>query len=147
MSYCDAAWADAYFEIRAFSEKWGKLKSADKGVYLETATSLIKTYCAFEDEQGNIYIYDETTDEVPVWLKRATCEEALHLLNLGKDPVQQLKVHTLGLVRTDDGTTFDKEFVADVLGASCRVILEREGGLLSELASSGAQVSGGYFTK
>lgn len=148
MSYCDYQWGDSYFELRVNAEKWGKLKNDEKTVYLETASRFIKDYCCFEDEKtGEMYVYDETGDEIPEWLKRATCEEALHLLNLGKDPVQQLKVHTLGIVQTDDGTTFDKQFTGDVLGKSCRAILERAGGILSEDASSGDTVSGGYFSK
>lgn len=129
MAYCDVNYADGYFANRAFSEKW---TGDRKSVYLETATTLIRRYCEFEDEYGKVFTYKD--DASPDWLKDATCEEALYLLNLGKDPTQPLKVHTLGIIRTDDGTTFDHQFSADILCASCRTILESNGGIISSEA-------------
>ena len=142
MAYCNETYADGYFADRAFSEKWTGNK---KSVYLETATKFIEQYCQFEDEDGEVFTYEES--RAPEWLKEATCEEALYLLNLGKDPTQPLKVNTLGIVRTDDGTTFDKNFSADILCASCRAILERNGGLLSSEATAKGGIKQGRWVR
>ncbi len=149
MSYCDVTYADGYFLNRAFSDAWAGDK---KLIYLETATQNIKDYCSFENETGFVY-YDETIEDetaenaiISDWLKRATCEQALYLLNLGKDPSQSDKKTTLGIVSTE-GTTFDKSFRADILCVSCRRILENNGGEIVPEATAESGVSGGYFTK
>lgn len=138
MSYCDADFADAYFSKRAFAEKWSG-DAETKAKYLETASGMIRDYCTFEDDDG-VFVYDETDQgkhPVEAWLKRATCEQALHLLNLGKDPTQADKKTTLGIVRADDGTTFDKSFAADVLCMTCRMILESNGGMIADDTTAG----------
>lgn len=143
MAYCDTTYADAYFLNRAFSEKWTGDK---KAVYLETATTLIRQYCLFvEEDTGKVFTYADNA--APDWLKDATCEEALYLLNLGKDPTQTLKVLTLGILHTDDGTTFDHRFRADILCASCRVILENNGGLISSEAIAGGGIKQGKWER
>lgn len=129
MSYADIVWADEYFARRAFADAWQKAEYS-KAQYLETATQQIKDFCAFTDESG-AFVYEEDSSEyvIPVWLKRATAEQALHLLNLGKDPTRNDKKTTLGIVSTD-GTVFDKSFAADILCAVCCQILENNGGIL-----------------
>lgn len=144
MSYCTVEYADSYFKKRAFAGAWD---GDEKEVYLETATQNIKDFCSFEDAEGFFY-YDESDagTDIPDWLKRAACEQALYLLNLGKDPTQADKKTTLGIVTTE-GTTFDKSFRADILCELCRRILENNGGIVCSDASAGAGVSAGYFTK
>lgn len=132
MSYCDVSFADEYFAKRAFSEAWS---GDEKEKYLETATMLIKEYCVFEDERGVFTYEDEEAEE---WLKKATCEQALYLLNLGKDPTQADKKTTLGIISTE-GTTFDKSFAADILCIQCRKILENNGGIISSEATSNSR--------
>lgn len=144
MSYCSVNDADSYFSARAFAEKW---TGQNKLLYLETATHEIKQFCKFYDNSGREVFYDESTDEIPNWLKNATCEQALYLLNLGKDPAQPLKVHTLGILHTDDGTTFSKEFRPDVLCLSCRRILENNGGEIVSDATNSPHTAWGYFDK
>ena len=135
MSYADTIWADEYFSMRAFSDAWENA-GEDKAKYLETATQQIKDYCAFVDEKG-AFVYEEDSSEhvIPAWLMRATAEQALHLLNLAKDPTQNDKKTTLGIASTD-GTVFDKAFAADILCPLCRRILENNGGVLLDGATS-----------
>lgn len=138
MSYADVAWADEYFAMRAFADAW-QGAGDNKQKYLETATQQIKDFCAFTDEKG-AFIYEEDSTEhvIPSWLKRATAEQALHLLNLAKDPTQNDKKTTLGVSSTD-GTVFDKTFAADVLCAICCRILENNGGVLLGGATAGSK--------
>lgn len=146
-SYADVAWADEYFAMRAFADGWNAAGN-DKGKYLATATQQIKDFCAFTDEKG-AFVYEEESLEyiLPSWLKRATCEQALHLLNLAKDPTQNDKKTTLGVASTD-GTVFDKAFAADILCPVCRRILENNGGvLLSGANSSGRRLGVGRVIK
>lgn len=138
MSYADVTWADEYFAMRAFSDAWNAAGD-DKSKYLETATQQIKDFCTFVDEKG-AYTYEENAEEyiIPGWLKRATAEQALHLLNLAKDPTQNDKKTTLGVSSTE-GTTFDKSFAADILCPVCRQILENNGGVLVAGASANSK--------
>jgi hypothetical protein len=139
MSYADVNWADEYFALRAFSDAWNAA-GENKMLYLETATNQIKDYCVFVDEKG-AYTYNENDNSefvIPAWLRRATCEQALHLLNLVKDPTQNDKKTTLGIVSTD-GTVFDKSFAADILCPLCRRILENNGGVLLDGATANSK--------
>ena len=140
MAYCNVTSADSYFEKRAFASAWD---GEDKEKFLETATQQIKDFCKFEDENG-IFVYEN--DAAPDWLKRAACELALHLMNLGKDPTQNDKKTTLGIISTD-GTVFDKEFRADVLCLNCRRILENNGGILAAESSAEGGISFGWIEK
>ena len=79
MSFCDITFADEYFRKRAFSSAWD---GDEKEIYLETAAQQIVDYCSFEDEYGDPVEYSDS--DAPDWLKRANCEQALYLLNLGK---------------------------------------------------------------
>lgn len=138
MSYADVNWADEYIALRAFSEAWDNA-GENKLKFLETATLQIKDFCAFVDEKG-AFVYDEESTEyvIPAWLKRATVEQALHLLNIAKDPTQNDKKTTLGIATTD-GTAFDKSFAADILCPTCCRILENNGGVLLTGATAGGK--------
>lgn len=147
MSYASVEWADNYFNMRAFADAWNAAGDA-KLKYLETATQQIKDYCFFVDEAQGMFIYEENSAEreIPMWLTRATAEQALHLLNLAKDPTQNDKKTTLGVVSTD-GTVFDKSFAADVLCPVCCRILENNGAVLLSGATSGKRLGVGRVSK
>ena len=109
MSYTDVNWADEYFALRAFSDAWNTA-GQNKPLYLKTATNQIKDYCAFVDEKG-AFVYEEDSKEhvIPEWLKRATCEQALHLLNLVKDPTQNDKKLKSEVYKRNTPTQNDKK--------------------------------------
>jgi hypothetical protein len=133
-AYATVEYANEYFMLRAFSSAWEKAGD-EKSKLLNFATELIKEYCTFEDElNGGFFVYDEV-EEGREWLKDATCEQALYLANLGKDPTQADKKTTLGIASTE-GTVFDKSFAADIIGTRCRRILEAHGGILTDGAST-----------
>ena len=135
-SYATVEYADEYFTLRAFASVWDQA-AEDKGKLLNLATQLIKEYCTFEDElSGEMFVYEEVAEDQN-WLRDATCEQALYLANLGKDPTQADKKTTLGIASTE-GTVFDKSFAADVIGPRCRMILENHGGILSSAAAGGS---------
>lgn len=138
-AYADVTWADEYFAMRAFADAWNAAGD-DKQKYLSTATQQIKDFCFFSDERNGMFIYEEDSAEreIPAWLKRATAEQALHLLNLAKDPTQNDKKTTLGVSSTE-GTVFDKRFAADILCATCCRILENNGGVLLPGATAGGK--------
>lgn len=137
MPYADLTFAEEYFANRAYTEKWQSSGDADKEKFLGMATGLIETYCQFYDDDGLPFLY--TVDGAPQWLKQATCEEALYLLNLGKDPTQPDEVTVMGIASTK-GTTFDRSMKADILCVSCRRIIEANGG---EIDSAAFSASGG----
>ena len=140
--FADVTFADEYFAKRAFAGSWRTAEGKEQ--YLSFASKLIAEYCQFRDEYGNICDYRNT--DAPEWLKCATAEQALYLVNLGKDPTQADKKTTLGIIRTDDGTTFDKSFAADIIAPLAeRIIVHNGGKLLSGTSASGG--SGGYFSK
>lgn len=135
-SYTDVSFADAYFARRAFSSQWHSCN--EREVYLHTASMMIATYATWPEIDG------VTT---PEWLQEATCEQALYLLNLGKDPTQADKKTTLGIVSTD-GTVFDKSFSADILSPAAVRLIKANGGAVSAGAvSSSSAVSVGRIAK
>lgn len=150
MSYCQLKFANAYFLNRAFAEAWDTMGSEGaKDIYLETATRMIKDFCSFEEAFGfHSWPEDDAANPIPEWLKRATCEQALYLLNLRKDPTQADRKLTLG-IRSTDGTVFDKDFQADILCKSCCRILEDNGVAIAAEAveSDTNRVSSGWITK
>ena len=137
MSFADTTFAEEYFSDRAFVDNWNDASEKEKQQFLGSATKNIETFCTFFDDEGLPFVY--TDSGAPVWLKEACCEQALYLLNLGKDPTQADKKTTLG-IRSSDGTTFDKSFSADILCVQCRAILERNG---AEIDSTAVNSSGG----
>ncbi len=140
--FADVSFADEYFARRAFAENWHMADGKEQ--YLSLASDLIAEYCQFYDEYGVPCSYSGT--DAPEWLKKATAEQALYLLNLGKDPTQADKKTTLGIIRTDDGTTFDKSFAADIISPLAARLIQKNGGeMLPGASASGG--SGGYFSK
>ena len=135
-AYADISYADDYFAMRAFADVWTPADDNTKQKFLATASALIREYCTFMDDNGSAYTYDDA--EGVDWLKRATCEEALYLLALGKDPTAADKKTTLG-VKSTDGTVFDKAFAADILCVWCRQILEENGGIVSPAAAAASK--------
>lgn len=127
--YVSVADADAYFSERGSADAWSALSDSDRGKLLTLASGLIADFCVFYDATGYPFTYDSA--DGMAWLQKAACEEALYLANLGKDPTRPVNVLTLGIVRTDDGTIFDHKFQADILGVSCRRIIEANGGEIS----------------
>ena len=133
MRYCTVEFADQYLSGRAFSSGWAD--GVEKEQFIMLASELIEQYCTFFDDNGDAFSYADDLD-VPEWLKKATAEEALYLVNLGKDPTQADKKTTLGIASTE-GTVFDKNFAADILCINCRKIIEKNGGLVDAIASAG----------
>jgi hypothetical protein len=133
-SYATVEYANEYFALRAFASAWEQA-DADKEKLLNLATQLIKEYCTFEDElNGEMFVYEEAGEE-QYWLMEATCEQALYLANLGKDPTQADRKTTLGIASTE-GTVFDKSFAADIIAPRCRRILEAHGGIMTDGATA-----------
>ena len=132
--YANVTYADDYLLAQAFSDGWAALTNEAKAKFLAKSTKMIQQFCVFYDESGVPFTYDvEENNELPDWLKDATCEQALYLVNLGKDPTQADKKTTLGIISTK-GTTFDKRFKADLLCINAQQLITRNGG---EVLSAG----------
>ena len=127
-SFADIDFAENYFAKRVFVEKWESCQN--KAGYLCTASRMIADFCTFTDANDDLIDYTAGNIPAPDWLQRATCEQALYLVNLGKDPLQADKKTTLGIASTD-GTVFDKSFAADIIGINCRRIITANGGVIS----------------
>ena len=139
-TFADISFANEYFAHRAFSEPWDNCTDKDK--FLFSASRMIADYAVFPEIDG--VDYDVIT---PEWLKRATCEQALYLAALGKDPTQADKKTTLGVASTD-GTVFDKSFSADILSPACRRIIVQNGGaIMPGASSSGRSASSGGISR
>ena len=144
--------ADSYFSARAYSSGWTALSGEEeKAQYLNLASVIIRIFSSFtpEDAEAPVSIDDPEIIEkytLESVLEAACLEEALHLVNLGKDPTQTLKVLNLGILSTD-GTVFDHSFVADILCPFTVRILENAGFEISSEATGGGSVQVGLITK
>ena len=138
-SYAELLWAEEYFRTRAFSDAWQSC--GNKEVFLHTASLLISQYAVFPDVDKVDYEANP-----PLWLKSATCEQALYLLNLGKDPTQADKKTTLGVASTE-GTVFNKSFRADILSPATVRLIKVNGGAISSGAVSSSAVHTGSVAK
>lgn len=144
--------ADSYFRSRAYSSGWTALSGEEeKEQYLNLASVIIRIFSSFtpEDAEEPVNIDDPEIVEKYMLtdsLEAACLEEALHLVNLGKDPTQTLKVLNLGILSTD-GTTFDHSFVADILCPFTVRILKNAGFEISSEATGGGSVQVGLITK
>ena len=130
--------ADDYFKARAYSSGWTALADDEtKAQYLNLASVVIRIFSSPPDD------FEEGYNP---FLEVACLEEALHLVNLGKDPTQTLKVLNLGILSTD-GTTFDHSFVSDILCPFTVRILKNAGFEVSSEATGGESVQVGLITK
>ena len=144
--------ADIYFSARAYSSGWTALADDEtKEQYLNLASIIIRIFSSFTPEDAEVPVNIDDPEIVEKYtlesvLEAACLEEALHLVNLGKDPTQTLKVLNLGILSTD-GTTFDHSFVADILCPFTVRILKNAGfDILSE-ETGGGSVQVGLITK
>lgn len=146
MPYADLTFAEEYFSDRAYTDNWQNAAESEKLKALGMATHLIETFCQFYDDDGLPFLY--SIEGAQRWLKEAACEEALYLLNLGKDPTQPDEVTVMGIAQTK-GTSFDRTMKADILCVSCRRLLEANGGevLDDAFVASGGGVSCGTVIK
>ena len=144
--------ADAYFGARAYSSGWTTLSDDEtKAQYLTLASVIIRIFSSFTPEDAEEPVSIDDPDIVEKYmladsLEAACLEEALHLVNLGKDPTQTLKVLNLGILSTD-GTVFDHSFVADILCPFTVRILKNAGFDISSEATGGGSVQIGIITK
>ena len=144
--------ADSYFNARAHSSGWTALADDEtKAQYLNLASLIIRIFSSFTPEDADAPVSIDDPDIVEKYmltdsLEAACLEEALHLVNLGKDPTQTLKVLNLGILSTD-GTTFDHSFVADILCPFTVRILKNAGFEVSSEATGGGSVQIGIITK
>lgn len=144
--------ADSYFGARAYSSGWTALADDEtKSQYLNLASVIIRIFSSFtpDDEEEKVNFDDPEIVEkyaLAGALESACLEEALHLVNLGKDPTQTLKVLNLGILSTD-GTTFDHSFVADILCPFTVRILKNAGFDISSEATGGGSLQVGILSK
>lgn len=144
--------ADSYFSARAYSSGWTALADDEtKAQYLNLASVVMRIFSSFTPEDADAPVSIDDPDIVEKYalssvLEAACLEEALHLVNLGKDPTQTLKVLNLGILSTD-GTVFDHSFVADILCPFTVRILKNAGFEISSEATGGGSVQIGIITK
>ena len=144
--------ANIYFSARAYSSGWTALADDEtKTQYLNLASVIMRIFSSFtpEDAEAPVSIDDPEVIEkyaLSSALEAACLEEALHLVNLGKDPTQTLKVLNLGILSTD-GTTFDHSFVADIICPFTVRILKNSGFEISSDDTGVGSVQVGIITK
>lgn len=144
--------ADSYFEARAYSSGWTALADDEtKEQYLNLASVIMRIFSSFTPEDADAPVSIDNPEVITKYalssvLEAACLEEALHLVNLGKDPTQTLKVLNLGILSTD-GTVFDHSFVADILCPFTVRILKNAGFEISSEATGGESVQVGIITK
>ena len=144
--------ADIYFGARAYSSGWTALADDEtKSQYLNLASVIIRIFSSFTPEDADAPVSIDDQEIIAKYalssvLEAACLEEALHLVNLGKDPTQTLKVLNLGILSTD-GTTFDHSFVADILCPFTVRILKNSGFDVSNEETGGGSVQIGIITK
>ena len=144
--------ADSYFSSRAYSSGWTALADDEtKSQYLNLASFIIRIFASFTPEDADAPVSIDDPEIIAKYalssvLEAACLEEALHLVNLGKDPTQTLKVLNLGILSTD-GTTFDHSFVADIICPFTVRILKNAGFEVSSDETGGGSVQVGIITK
>lgn len=142
--------ADSYFTMRAFSSNWLALVEEEKEQYLALASAIIRIFASYtpENEDEAIVLSVENIEKYDLAevLETACFEEALYLVNLGKDPTQTLKVLTLGILSTD-GTTFSHDFVADIFCPVVVRFLKDAGFEIAAEATNGDSEQVGLITK
>ena len=144
--------ADIYFDARAYSSGWTALADDEtKAQYLNLASVIIRIFSSFTPEDADAPVIIDGPEVIAKYalssvLEAACLEEALHLVNLGKDPTQTLKVLNLGILSTD-GTTFNHSFVADILCPFTVRILKNAGFDISNEATGGGSLQVGLITK
>lgn len=146
MAYCDYLTANQHISAGVFSAAWEALAENEAVKYIESASRMIEYFCIFYDDDGVPFAYDDAETDLPDWLKIATAEQALYLVNLGKDPTQADKKTTLGILSTD-GTVFDKRFSAAVLCQTACRLIEANGGEISPVAKGGGAIGFGRVVK
>ena len=144
--------ADSYFSSRAYSSGWTALSGQEEQEqYLNLASVIIRIFSSFTPEDADAPVSIDDPEVIEKYalssvLEAACLEEALHLVNLGKDPTQTLKVLNLGILSTD-GTTFDHSFVADILCPFTVRILKNAGFEISSDDTGVGSVQVGLITK
>ena len=144
--------ANIYFSARAYSSGWMALADDEtKTQYLNLASVIIRIFSSFTPEDADAPVSIDDPEIIAKYalngaLESACLEEALHLVNLGKDPTQTLKVLNLGILSTD-GTTFDHSFVADIICPFTVRILKNAGFEVSSDETGGGSVQVGIITK
>ena len=144
--------ANIYFSARAYSSGWTALADDEtKAQYLNLASVIIRIFSSFTPEDADAPVSIDDPEIIAKYalssvLEAACLEEALHLVNLGKDPTQTLKVLNLGILSTD-GTVFDHSFVADILCPFTVRILKNAGFDISSEETGGGSVQVGIITK
>ena len=144
--------ANIYFSARAYSSGWTSLADDEtKSQYLNLASVIIRIFSSFTPDDADAPVSIDDPEIIEKYalssvLEAACMEEALHLVNLGKDPTQTLKVLNLGILSTD-GTTFDHSFVADILCPFTVRILKNAGFEIYSEETGGGSVQIGIITK
>ena len=144
--------ADSYFSARAYSSGWTALADDEtKAQYLNLASIIIRIFSSFTPDDAEAPVNIDDPEIIAKYalssvLEASCLEEALHLVNLGKDPTQTLKVLNLGILSTD-GTTFDHSFVAAILCPFTVRILKNDGFEVSSEETGGGSVQVGLLTK
>ena len=78
--FCSVEWADAFFASFLWNTNWTGATQEQKEAALKTATNLIQRYAIFYDDEGEVFVFDPSENEMPALLKEATAKEAIYLL-------------------------------------------------------------------
>lgn len=128
--YCTVAFADTFIGAHRWIDNWQSASEEEKHEALVNATNVISMFCVFHDAKGNEIKYalpeNEETSDIPVWLKHATCYEALYFLDLGNDPARPFPLGILGLIKTGQDT-FDHNYEPPLFSNMARRMLENNG--------------------
>ena len=77
-SYCDVAFADDYFNVTVNDQSWVELSSDDKSKGLIHASIILNSVVTW-----NVTTIEMFNSEVPLNVKRATCELAISIIKNG----------------------------------------------------------------
>ena len=75
--FCSVEWADAFFASFLWNTNWTGATQEQKEAALKTATNLIQRYAIFYDDEGEVFVFDPSENEMPDLLKEATAKEAV----------------------------------------------------------------------
>lgn len=137
--FCSVEWADAFFASFLWNTNWTGATQEQKEAALKTATNLIQRYAIFYDDEGEVFVFDPSENEMPALLKEATAKEAIYLLSLDESIIEPNSLLTMG-IQSANGVVFSKDFQGDILTASVRVLIGQMGGEVLPEAIGGTEL-------
>jgi len=134
VTFCGTTFGDTFLGEHRWSENWTNATSTEKSQALVNATNLILQFVEFFDEDGVEVAYapiDDEDEDIPDWLRKACCYEALYLLDLDNDPARPFPLGILGIIQS--GTDkLSHDYEPPLFSLMCKRLLANNGAVVHD---------------